>query len=179
MGGWGYVVFVAAFTVLQPFGVPGTAFVLAAPLIWPWPVAFALSMAGSMGCSVVGFSFARFLARDWVTARIPARFDRYSAALERRGFVTVFSLRLVFWMPQLLHSFLGVSRVRFWTHFWGSLFGYVLPIFFVSYFGQRALDTLRQVPVSAWLWSAAGLLVAGASFAWARRCSPRLSQPRA
>ena len=31
--------------MLQPFGLPGTVFVFAAPLIWPWPVAFGLSMA--------------------------------------------------------------------------------------------------------------------------------------
>lgn len=37
MGGWGYFAFILAYTLLQPFGVPGTVFVVAAPLIWPWP----------------------------------------------------------------------------------------------------------------------------------------------
>ncbi len=55
LGPWGYVAFVAAYAALQPFGVPGTVFIMAAPLIWPWPVAFALSMAGTMAASVVGF----------------------------------------------------------------------------------------------------------------------------
>jgi hypothetical protein len=36
MGAWGYVLFVVAYTLLQPFGVPGTVFIVAAPLIWPW-----------------------------------------------------------------------------------------------------------------------------------------------
>ena len=61
LGPWGYVAFVLAYAVLQPFGVPGTVFVVAAPLIWPWPVAYALSMVGTMAASVVGFSFARFV----------------------------------------------------------------------------------------------------------------------
>ncbi len=52
--------FLVSYTLLQPFGMPGTLFVMAAPLIWPWPVALALSMAGTMAASVVGFSFARF-----------------------------------------------------------------------------------------------------------------------
>ena len=60
LGAWGYVAFVVAYAVLQPFGVPGTVFVMAAPLIWSWPVAFALSMTGTMAASVVGFSFASF-----------------------------------------------------------------------------------------------------------------------
>jgi uncharacterized membrane protein YdjX (TVP38/TMEM64 family) len=86
---------------------------------------------------------------------IPARFQRYNDALATRGFATVFSLRLVFWMPPLLHAFFGVSNVRFSTHFWGSLVGYLLPLLLVSFFGQRLFDTLKDAPASFWL----GLLV--------------------
>ena len=39
----GYVAFIVAYTVLQPFGVPGSIFIVAAPLIWPWQTAFALA----------------------------------------------------------------------------------------------------------------------------------------
>jgi uncharacterized membrane protein YdjX (TVP38/TMEM64 family) len=155
LGPRGYLAFVVAFTVLQPFGLPGTVFVMAAPLIWTWPVAFALSMAGTMAASVVGFSFARFVGRDWISALVPPRFERYEAALERRAFSTVFLLRLAFWMPQWLHVLLGVSRVRFATHFWGSFFGYLLPLFLVSYFGQKLFDALRAASREAWI--AAGL----------------------
>jgi len=170
LGPWGYVAFVAAYTVLQPFGVPGTVFIVAAPLIWPWPIAFALSMVGTMAASVVGFSFARFVARDWIEAKIPARFRRYDDALARRGFATVFTLRLVFWMPPLLHAFFGVSKVRFWTHFWGSLVGYVLPLLLVSLFGERLFDAMRNAPAEVWL----GVGVATVALAlgvWLRRRS--------
>jgi uncharacterized membrane protein YdjX (TVP38/TMEM64 family) len=151
LGPWGYVAFIAAYTVLQPFGVPGTVFVMAAPLIWPWPVAFGLSMVGTMAASVVGFSFARFVARDWVATMIPPRFQKYEAALDRRAFTTVFLLRFVFWMPPLLHVFFGVSRVRFATHFWGSLAGYLLPLFLVSFFGQKLFDALKDAPTEVWI----------------------------
>ena len=151
LGPWGYVAFVLSYAALQPFGVPGTVFIMAAPLIWPWPVAFVLSMLGTMGASVVGFSFARFIARDWIAPRIPERFRRYDEALARRAFATVFTLRLIFWMPPLLHAFFGVSKVRFATHFWGSLFGYVIPLLAVSYFGQRLFDALKQVSSEGWI----------------------------
>src|SRR5688572_18949257 len=72
MGIWGYVAFVLTYTWLQPFGVPGTIFIVAAPLIWPWQTAFALSMVGTMAASVVGFVFARYVARDTIAKRIPA-----------------------------------------------------------------------------------------------------------
>jgi len=150
MGVGGYVAFVLAYAALQPFGVPGTVFIVAAPLIWPWQTAFALSMVGTMCASVVGFSFARFLARDWVAARIPERFRKYDKALEESAFRTVLVLRLIFWMPQVLHSFLGVSKVPFWTHFWGSLFGYVPPLFVVSYFGSQVFDANGNLQPGAW-----------------------------
>jgi uncharacterized membrane protein YdjX (TVP38/TMEM64 family) len=170
LGAWGFVAFVVAYAALQPFGVPGTVFVFAAPLIWPWPIAFGLSMTGTMAASVIGFSFARFIARDWVSARIPERFKKYERALEQRGFVTVFLLRFVFWMPQVLHAFFGVSKVRFWTHFWGSLAGYVLPLLVVSYFGQKVVDVMKDAPASVWIGLGAGALVMALG-AWAvQRC---------
>src|SRR5262245_23375826 len=155
MGVWGYAAFILAYTVLQPFGVPGTVFVVAAPLIWPWPIAFALSMVGTLSASAVGFSFARFVARDWVTKIVPARFHAYDEALARRAFLTVFTLRLIFWMPPLLHAFFGISRVSFWTHFWGSAAGYVLPLLATSYFGPQVLDAMRSAPPSVWIGVAA------------------------
>jgi uncharacterized membrane protein YdjX (TVP38/TMEM64 family) len=159
MGPRGYVGFLVAYTLLQPFGVPGTVFVVAAPLIWPWPTAFALSMLGTMTASVVGFSFARFMARDWVAARIPERFAKYEDALARNAFRTVFVLRFIFWMPQLLHGFLGVSRVPFWTHFWGSLAGYLVPLFVVSYFTAELFDASGNMRSDVWIVMG-GVLVA-------------------
>jgi uncharacterized membrane protein YdjX (TVP38/TMEM64 family) len=149
-GAWGYVAFVLAYTVLQPFGVPGSIFVAAAPLIWPWPTAFALSMVGTMSASVVGFSFARFVAKDWVSTRIPVRLRKYDAALERNAFQTVVLLRLILWMPQVLHFFFGVSKVGFWTHFWGSLIGYVPPLLLVSYLGGEMFDSSGRIKPGAW-----------------------------
>jgi uncharacterized membrane protein YdjX (TVP38/TMEM64 family) len=164
MGAWGYLAFIVAYAVLQPFGVPGTIFIVAAPLIWPWKTAFALSMIGTMAASVVGFSFARFVAKDWVSARIPARLRKYDDALERNAFQTVVVLRLIFWMPQALHAFLGVSKVGFWTHFWGSLVGYVPPLLLVSYLGGEMFDTSGRIQPGAWPIMA-GLVIASLLFA--------------
>ena len=173
LGPWGYAAFIASYAVLQPFGVPGTVFIMAAPLIWPWPVAFGLSMAGTMAASVVGFSFARFVARDWVSTRIPARFQKYDDALVRRAFTTVFLLRLVFWMPPLLHAFFGVSKVRFSTHFWGSLAGYAIPLFLVSFFGQKLFDMLKEAPAEVWIGLGVGVAVIALAVSVLRRRAAR------
>ena len=130
LGPWGYVAFVVAYAALQPFGVPGTVFIIAAPLIWPWPVAFALSMAGTMAASVVGFSFARFVARDWVAKRIPARFREYDEALERSAASRPCSCCASSSGCRRCSTPSSASRkVRFWTHFWGSVVGYLVPLF--------------------------------------------------
>ncbi len=173
MGAWGYLAFVFAYTVLQPFGVPGTIFVVAAPLLWPWPTAFALSMVGTMAASVVGFSFARFVAKDWVAARIPARLRKYDDALAASAFRTVVVLRLILWMPQILHSFFGVSKVGFWTHFWGSLVGYIPPLLLVSYLGGKLFDASGKLQPGAWPilagLAAVSITVAALSSAYERR----------
>ncbi len=150
LGVLGWLLFVVTYALLQPFGVPGTVFIIAAPLIWPWPIAFGLSMTGTMAASVIGFSFARFVAREWVSKRIPARFEKYSGALETHGFQTVVILRLLFWMPQALHAFLGVSKVRFSTHFWGSLVGYIPPLLVTSYLGAEMFDGDGRIQPKAW-----------------------------
>lgn len=173
MGVWGYVAFVIAYAVLQPFGVPGTVFIVAAPLIWPWQTAFALSMVGTMLASVVGFSFARFVAKDWVSPRIPPRLRKYDEALERSAFQTVVVLRLLFWMPQVLHWFLGVSKVGFWTHFWGSLVGYTPPLLLVSYLGAEMFDASGKMQPAAWPIMAAFLVASLAIAALARPANRR------
>jgi uncharacterized membrane protein YdjX (TVP38/TMEM64 family) len=150
-GPWGYVTFVAVYGAMNAVGVPGTVFVLASTLIWPWPIAFALSMAGTMVASVNGFTLNRLILREWVSRLIPDRFRKYDEALATRAFVTVFFLRLVFWMPPLLHAFFGVSKVRFWTHFWGSLAGYVLPLALLTFFGPRVFDALKSAPPATWI----------------------------
>jgi uncharacterized membrane protein YdjX (TVP38/TMEM64 family) len=165
LGAWGWVAFVVAYTVLQPFGVPGTVFVMAAPLIWPWPLAFLLSMVGTMAASVVGFSFARFIARDFVLARLPAKLRKYESAMNERAFLTVVVLRFLLWMPQGLHAFFGVSRVGFWTHFWGSLIGYIPPLLLTAYFGEQAMTWLLEAPAWVWITTGVVLLLAGVAFA--------------
>jgi uncharacterized membrane protein YdjX (TVP38/TMEM64 family) len=54
-------------------------------------------------------------------------------------------------MPQALHWFLGVSKVPFWTHFWGSCLGYVAPLLVVSYFGSEVFSTTGELQSRAWL----------------------------
>jgi uncharacterized membrane protein YdjX (TVP38/TMEM64 family) len=146
LGSVGFLAFVLAFAFLQPFGVPGVMFIVGASLVWPPPIAVALSLVGSTLASINGFAFARYVARDWVERRIPPRLRAYDDRLAARGFATVLVLRLVFWMNPWLHALFGLSRVRFSTHLIASVIAYVGPVVAVTYLGDSAFDVLKKLP---------------------------------
>lgn len=150
LGGWGYLAFVLCFGLLQPFVVPGTVFLLGAPLIWPWHIAFGLTITGAMAASVIGFLFARIVARDFVAPRIPARLRRFDDALERRGFKTVVFIRFALGMAPPIHAFFGASKVPFSVHFWGSLIGYAPVLLGFALLGERLVHLLLSVPWPVW-----------------------------
>lgn len=152
LGPWGYVVFIVAFALLQPLGLPGLGFVVAAAFVWSRPLAYALSFAGSLASSSTGFGFARFVARDWISTRLPARLRRYDAWIERRGFLATAGLRLVFVMHPVLHAVFGISRIRFGTYILGCAVGYVIPIAVMTWASGSAIDYLKDQPKERLFW---------------------------
>jgi uncharacterized membrane protein YdjX (TVP38/TMEM64 family) len=40
--------------------------------------------------------------------------------------------------------------VPFWTHFWGSFFGYIPPLFMVSFFASQVFDMNGHLQPNAW-----------------------------
>ena len=170
LGSWGYVAFIAAFAILQPIGVPGMGFAVAASLIWPFPVSYILSMTGLTLSSSFGFLFSRFVARDWVSRRIPPRFKRFEGRLAERAFSTIFVLRLIFTMQPILHGLFGVSKVRFSTHLLATWAGCCVPVALLCYFGDAAVRFvsdvedkivhLRLPELSPFWWTVVGLAVA-------------------
>ena len=136
-GVWGSLLFVIAHGGLQPLGVRSIVFLLSAPLIWTPAEAVLLSWAGAMLASVLSFAFARFVARDWVQRRAPARFRRFDDRLSAHGFRTVTMLRLVFYTTPALQYGLGVSRVRFAPFLLGTAVGVVPFTLIMTLFGVQ------------------------------------------
>jgi uncharacterized membrane protein YdjX (TVP38/TMEM64 family) len=142
-GGWGGVVFVAVYALLQPLGVRSVFFLLSAPLIWSPADAVLMSWIGAVVASVIAFGFARFVARDWAQGRAPARVRKLDDRLVEYGFRTVTLLRLLFYTTPALQFALGVSRVRFHAFLFGTIVG-VLPF--------TLLMTLFGAQLSAFFW---------------------------
>jgi uncharacterized membrane protein YdjX (TVP38/TMEM64 family) len=145
-GPWGPIGFVIAFGLLQPLGLSSHLFIVAAALVWGPVLGMSLSWLGILVGSTVAFVFARWMGRDWVQKRLPARLRRWDNALGQRGFRTVLVMRLLLFTFGPMQLMLGVSTVRFVPFFLGSALG-VLPLL--------ALESWVGAGVVQWLFRAA------------------------
>lgn len=143
-GAWGAIAYVAAFALLQPLGISGHAFVLAAAAIWVAPQAFALSLLGSVGAACVSFAFARYVAYEWVQARIPARARKYEAWVTERGLLGVIVYRTLTFTMHPAQLLMGTLRVRFGTMVLGTVIGFMPAV---------AIDVLLGGELWRWLVS--------------------------
>jgi uncharacterized membrane protein YdjX (TVP38/TMEM64 family) len=176
LGVWGPVLFVLAFALLEPFGVPAAAFIFPAALVWPAGQAFLLSLVGGTLAALVGFGFARYLARDWVEARLPPSLRRFDDRLAARGFQTVVLIRVMLLMSPPTHWVMGVSRVRTLPYTAGTvlvLAGYAGT---VAFLGGRLASWLEGQPLDVW----AGVGVLALAFLLLRlraRRARRIAEP--
>jgi len=133
LGPWAPILYVLAFACLEPFFVPGVAFMIPGALFFPYPVLFLLSWLCSVGAGIVGFSFARFLARDFVESRIPERMRVYDERLATKGLQTVILVRLTMFLIPPGHWLLGLSQVRFTSFLAGTAIGFLPGIAALTY----------------------------------------------
>ncbi len=144
-GAWGVLVYLAAFAFLQPFGISGHVFTLAAGAIWGASFgAFGLALLGAVGASCVSFAYARYVAYEWVQKRVPERARKYEKWIVERGLVgmIVFRVLTFTWPPtQLL---IGTLRVRFGTMLLGTTLGFAPAIAIDVFLGGRIWAWLVQ-----------------------------------
>jgi uncharacterized membrane protein YdjX (TVP38/TMEM64 family) len=159
--GWvGPVVFVLVMWGLQPLGVPGVVFMVPAAVVWPAPVAMALSWIGNMGASFIAFAFARWVAREWAQARLPGRVRRWDARLAAGRVSDIVLLRVVTGQLTPADWLLGISSVRVRPFLIGTGVGIIPVIVIVVVAGASVGGWLFAEPVR---WgSAVAVVVAGA-----------------
>ncbi len=143
-GAWGGLAFVLLFAFVQPLGPSGHMFVIGASLIWPAPLACALSWLGACLGQVNAFLFYRYVAHEWAQARVPTRLLRYERALVERPFRSVLLLRLTTFTWPLAPALLGISRVRARPMIAGTAVGLLPIVAFDVWLGTRAVT---------WMWS--------------------------
>ena len=140
--GWGvlaplaYVVLVA----VRPFlFVPSTVLFIAAGLAFGYKLGTLYAAIGGTVAAVVTFALARWLGREFVQARLPARLQRLHDAEWGAGLI--FFLNLVPVVPITAVNYgAGLSRVSL-RHFTLAVIGGLTPrAFAYSYFGNSLLD---------------------------------------
>ena len=165
----GPLLFVAAFSFLQPFGFPGLFFMASSTLIWPLWLAFLLNWAGTVGAGVVGFAFARFIGREWVERRLPDRFRDFESRVQRRAFRTVLVIRLTTYLFPPAHWALGLSPVRFAPFLLATIIGFVPVTLIWTFAGGSALEWLSGQPRETLIGAAAMILALALTLRFARR----------
>jgi uncharacterized membrane protein YdjX (TVP38/TMEM64 family) len=140
----GGLIFVLAFMGLQPWGLPGSLFVVPAALVWSPGVAFALSWTGANLASLVGFLFARWAGREWARGRLGPWLETYDRRLVEHGFATVVALRMLFVSAPPTSWLLGVSGIPLRTFMVASGVGFVPGIALITLLGNRGLAAARE-----------------------------------
>ena len=103
------VVFIALFGMGSPFFVPNILFLGTACVLWPGVDGILLCLLGGELACLIGFLFARYIARDYVAKRIPDTMHRYDHGITQNAFFITMSLRFVFFLSPLSHWFFGLS----------------------------------------------------------------------
>jgi uncharacterized membrane protein YdjX (TVP38/TMEM64 family) len=124
-GPWGVAVYLLAFAFLQPLGLSGNMFTVVAGLIWPTWAALILALAGAFGSAMVNVGFARYVAFDWVQARIPPRLRRYERWLSDRGVWGVIMFRAATFTLHPAQLLIGVMQVPLPRLMLGTAIGFI------------------------------------------------------
>jgi uncharacterized membrane protein YdjX (TVP38/TMEM64 family) len=138
-GVWAYVLYVVTFIVLMPFGIPAFVWVLPAGILWPFWVAYPLSLLAVAGGSSVGFLFARYIAHEWVEARMPPRIRRLNERFSAGGLRSVILFRLVFQLGAPTHWLLGLSGIGYGTFVLGTVLGAMPVVALVAWLGHDVI----------------------------------------
>ena len=144
----GPIIFILAMWCTQPLGVPGFVYMVPAGIVWPLPLALAVSWIGNLGASYIAFSFARWFGRDWVRYRIPPRMHRYDDQLEQGGLRPVILIRLIFGQLPPADWLLGVTKVSQRNFIIGTAIGIIPGVVLFVVAGGGLFDLLRDMPTS-------------------------------
>lgn len=151
LGMWGPVLFVACFTVVQLLQGPSLPFLIAAPLTWSAAVALPTLWICAILGGLPGFVIARYIAHDWVQARLPARLHRYDHYITTRGLRAIIVLRLFFFTAPYVPPMIALTRTRFRDYLVGTAIGVLPGVLLWSVYGAAIFAWARRQPASTWI----------------------------
>ena len=154
-----YIVFYVLATVLV---LPGSLLTLAAGFLFGLGYGFAIVSFASTTGATCAFLVGRFLARDWVAAKLQGlpRFSALDKAVGEQGAVVVLLTRLSPLFPFSLSNYgFGLTRVKLGHYVLASWLGMIPGTVLYVYLGSIASNLtsiftgdLADLPASNWLF---------------------------
>jgi len=178
LGVFGPVLFILVYIAACVLFIPGSPLTLGAGIVFGVIRGTIFVMIGATLGAAAAFLAGRYLARNWVAARIArnSRFKAIDDAVARDGWKIVGLTRLSPVLPfTLLNYAFGVTRVSFRDYFFASLIGMLPGTAMYVYLGSLLGDlgslgtTDRSRTTVEWVLYAAGLVATIAVTVFATR----------
>jgi uncharacterized membrane protein YdjX (TVP38/TMEM64 family) len=90
---WGPLIFILLTTVVVAIGAPRVWMAALGGFAFGWLAGGALALVGTLGGCWVTFTYARWLGREWVQAKMGKRLAKLNDLLQRHGMVMTLVLR--------------------------------------------------------------------------------------
>lgn len=133
--------FIVTYIIATVLLIPGSIVTLGAGFVFGLPLGVVLVSVASVAGACAAFLVGRFLARDWVQAKIAdlPRFRAVYDATETDGMLIVFLIRLSPLFPfNLVNYALGLTAVRFGDYLLASWIGMLPGTILYVYIGTLA-----------------------------------------
>jgi uncharacterized membrane protein YdjX (TVP38/TMEM64 family) len=140
-GFWAPVIFVLIYTAGICLFVPGSLLTTLGAAIFGAYWGFLYVLVGAILGAAAAFFIGRYLGRDFAASVIGDKLKRYDEAIERNGFAAVLYLRLIYFPFTPMNFGMGLTRVRFWDYFWGTVLGILAGTFIITFF----VGTIKEV----------------------------------
>jgi uncharacterized membrane protein YdjX (TVP38/TMEM64 family) len=142
---WGPIVYLAVWTLAPPLFLPGLPITLAGGVLFGpfWGVVY--TILGATVGATLALLVARYLARDWVAARIAGtKLATLDDQVARQGWKVVAFTRLIPIFPFFLLNYaFGLTRIPLWTYTVTTFFGMLPLTVAYVYFSSNILDLFQ------------------------------------
>lgn len=163
LGSWGPIIFIGIYAVAAVLFVPGSALTLGAGAVFGVTMGSVLVSIGSTLAAAISFLIGRYVARDWVAAKVESNvaFKSINDAVKTDGWKLVALTRLSPVFPfTLLNYAYGLTPVKFWHYVLASWIAMMPGTVMYVYLGSLAragAETQQRTPAQ-WVMYGVGLI---------------------
>jgi uncharacterized membrane protein YdjX (TVP38/TMEM64 family) len=151
-GMWGPLIYLLVWTIAPSLFLPGLPITIAGGILFGpvWGIIY--TAFGATAGASLAFLVARYLARDWVGAKLSgSKLARLDEKVAQQGWKIVAFTRLIPFIPFFLLNYaFGLTRISFWPYAIATFFG-MLPWTIAFILVSSNLLALIRGEVTIWL----------------------------